>query len=644
MILSRQLTTITGGSGDGKTSLIHAGVIPLLLQQDIEVVAAEPGGVDPIAQIAELFFDRVLPNPAFNLALLNKLAKLEDNPTTLADARRICQSLPRGELQRLLASSEEEETTDYVSRPLNLLRGGGLVTWLRDPLVSDDYLKAFMTAGGASSCAWPGADGAIAAVREYLEAQVAEVGSPRSVSSAAELVEAMNVAMKLRLEADEEFELVFVLDQFEEVFVQFGGASTIALSDNRAPKNHREEILKLVSKIRNAQRDASRRWPLKLVLSLRKEHYADLQAAVGDFEGLAASTYHLAPLTIEQAAECLRRSQTHPDKALADSQLRTVIEALSVEQQFVYPTMLSVVGEWLWWNSDPTSLSDAELRASIPTAIDNFVRRALGRNAAGQETWQDLERQEALDLLEQLIVRDGSLERRGSVAVTVLLAAPLRSRALRQSILDKLLARHLVRVEVRLGSKYAEIVHENLIGPLEDIREELANKNRQVPRFPNLLDEIRADAIDRVVVSDALSQDLRGILFANMGRVDFPPAISARTLTRLLLGPDLHRGVAEYQAKGRGSSLSPQAALEDTIRELANACNGDERDDADARTRLKEGRLMSPAEARRSHDAPDFDDDVDRQILILASSLGHLDDGAQERIRDAGKSLRKRLG
>ena len=58
-VLGRRLTVLTSGSGDGKTSLIHAGIVPLLLYDGIEITVAEPGGQAPLAEIGKFCLDRL---------------------------------------------------------------------------------------------------------------------------------------------------------------------------------------------------------------------------------------------------------------------------------------------------------------------------------------------------------------------------------------------------------------------------------------------------------------------------------------------------------------------------------------------------------------------------------------------------------
>ena len=130
-------------------------------------------------------------------------------------------------------------------------------------------------------------------------------------------------------------------------------------------------------------------------------------------------------------------------------------------------------------------LTEDEFRSAIPGAIDTFVRRALDRSKLDGEVWSTLERHEALDMLNQLIIRDGSLARRNSVAESALLEedSPLRSRALRETILDALEKARLVRREMRLGGWYVEIVHERLIDAVQHLADYL-RRNETSQTYP----------------------------------------------------------------------------------------------------------------------------------------------------------------
>ena len=411
MVLGRRLTVLTSGSGDGKTSLIHAGIVPLLLYDGIEVAVAEPGGQAPLAEIGKFCLDRLWLNRDDAYFLTQRLINRLGDQKSLRDARTHCLRLRKEERQKLLTDRD-------AARPVNLLEGGALATWLRDPQISDDYLARSMAVVAPPNHSWPGTDVPLTRIIRFLDAVtpfelIKLNGHPKQVKD--DLTDLMGKAIERRRKADNEFELVLIIDQFEEIFTQFRDMPS-RNTDRKELWHHRTETLAFVMELIKRCRS------IQIVLSIRKEHYADLQAGFSDAEALAASTYHLAPLTEDQALECLTQPHAWPGAPPTKEQARAVVDALSVEQRYVHPTLLSVVGEWLWLHPNRAELTEDELRSAIPGAIDTFVRRAFDGPKLDGEVWSTLERHEALDMLNQLIIRDGSLARRNSVAESALLS------------------------------------------------------------------------------------------------------------------------------------------------------------------------------------------------------------------------------
>jgi hypothetical protein len=637
MILGRQLTVLVAGSGDGKTSLIHAGIAPMLLCDGIEVAVAEPGGDAPLAEIGKFCMGRLLPSRARSYRLVRRLIGQLDNCASLREARSHCQSLSVKDRQKLL-------TGRHASRPVDQLEGGALATWLRDPEISDDYLGAVAEAIRCPPTRWPGTDAPLLSIQRFFhDAPPFKTKGLRGLPEKASplLIAGLDEAIRRRRRTYEDFELVLILDQFEEIFVRFQDLPDVSSADNSNRRRHREVTLNFVREV------VRRRWPVRVVLSLRKEHYADLQAAFGDPEGLAAATYHLGPLSSEMAFECLMQPEAWPGRSPNQKEVKAIVDVLTVEERLVNPTLLSVVGEWLWEHPAKSELSEDELQTLIPRAIDAFVRRVFGSGEDGGHGWSILEQQEAIDILEQLIIRDGSLGRRNSVAKSSLESSPLRKVSLRKNLLVALENSRLVRREARLGGDYFEIVHERLIDPLHRLAEELRTETPAVGDLPVLLDEIRAEALE--LISRPLPGRLLPILFANIERIELPPFLAARMITRLLFDPDLLEGkrlsvrAKITTSKSEGSnSREEDSTMREVLRELADeAGREEEKDKSDPERRMAEGFLVSPAEAMLLLGKPQEVRNPQMLRLIIASSLVHLDVGAVDRIRDCARHLRR---
>jgi hypothetical protein len=633
-LLDRRVTVLTAGSGDGKTSLLHAGVVPLLYQEGVETAVAEPGGGQPINTIGTICLHRLLPPKAVGLALIARLITAVGGSATLEDARSYCDVLRREERQRLLRGEDAQ-------RPVNLLEGGALVSWLRDGRLSSEGLAAAM---GATTLldgrAWPGVTAPLTEVADFFDGPdmvpEQDLSGPPD-EAAARLLGALDAAIKLRQAADPDFEFVLVIDQFEEIFVQYKGGPG-ATGAPGAPERwkHREALLNFIAQVRDQP------WPIRLVLSLRKEHYADLEAFLGEREGLKPLTYHLSPLSGDQAIDCLLKPDEWPDEPPTKAQAQAVVDGLRIEDQFVHPTLLAVVGEWLWFQPHVGALSGEELREASTGAINAFVQRAFETTPDDRTTWDVAERQEALAILSQLILSDGGQQRRNSVAMATLLNAQFARRDLRERLLLDLQKRRLIRIEERasLGGKYVEIVHERLIEAIHAYLGKLRRENEIFAALPLLIDDLRAEA--RKPVCAPLEPGQRAVLLANFKRLELPSVIAARAVGRLLMDAELGKafeaGAMDDDETG-GGDRETAVGLRDAIEDLAARADEDEAPALDLETRRKEGLLASPAEADRLLAAEPENYDEGRLHFLLASALLHGDRGAGQRIRDLSTRL-----
>ena len=509
LILSRRLTILTAASGDGKTSLLHAAVAPLLLHEGIEVVIAEPGGKSPIDEFARYCLGRLSINPKEMLPILEALEQKLESKATLADARDYCSRISRQNRQAVLRIDVAK-----TQRPINQLGDSPLVSWLRDPQIPDRYIAACGANAAeesiASSALSP--DKSLQDAIDYLKrtrppAEGILAAAPEDL--AVRVLQQIENAVRRRKRADDDFELVVILDQFEELFTQFEAGNGPVTTDVTAKRQHRAAAFMFVREF------LKWRWPatVRLVLSLRKEHYADLRAELGAIDDFASSTYPLAPLTKAQAKICMNQKDHWPGGVLNDEQIQTVVDTISEDGEFVVPIVLSVVGAWLWHAPNRTSMTVKEIRNLLETddeqsrgsPLDQFVARAFDEPDPEGWAWDALDKQEALDILEQLIIRNGDFARRTRVDMEALIKVPNRKEDLRQGILDGLVDRKLVRKE-RRGGYYAEIVHEKLIKSFDRERERLrASSDEQidVARLPELLKDLDAGK-----PSDPFSQDL----------------------------------------------------------------------------------------------------------------------------------------
>lgn len=636
MLMGRQLTVLTAGSGDGKTSLIHAGLAPLLFREGVEVAVAEPGGRAPLAALGQACLLRLLqPRRAGRRIVMHLIRHLGEDSTLGVARTFVLTELDRGERQKLLTRRE-------ARRPVDMLLGGPLASWLRDPDVPEEYLTSAMNAvrlpsdGAGEGARWPGVRAPLKDVLSFFDGWE-HLPTPRSKDApdeAAEtLMDALGSAIERRSAFDPSFELALVIDQFEEIFTLFRGRPG---SEKAEAQNwrHREALIIFLRQVR------TRRWPLHIVLSLRKEHYADLQAALAEPEGLAGMTYHLGPLTIAQAVGCLSRPGIWRETALSSDQADAVVDALTVEGQFVHSTLLSVVGEWLWLTSNLASLSPEALRTSVPGAIDRFVRRAFEDRVDGT-VWSPSDRREALEMLNQLIIREAGEARRNSVAESALIFAPFRNARLRRRLMVELQSRRLIRIESRLGGYYVEIVHEQLIGALQAYMEDMERQDAQFSALSQLLDDLQAEG--QSPLCRPLDKASREALTQNIGRIELHPAMAARTFARMILDSDLFdsgEDVSNSNIDGRRARSKSRSVIKETLVSLADLAECPEDVEIESygwNRRARESLLVSPAEADRRAAEP-----MPASLLsfVLGCTLLHQDEGRRGRIRHYASRLR----
>lgn len=619
MILGRRLTVLTAGSGDGKTSLIHAGLAPSLLADRIEVGCAEPGlnEEQPFEAMRSLFLDRLLPRSGDMSELLARLIAHFSAEETFRTVRKACMNASPQQRQIWLNGG-------IASRPTSTLKGGPLVGWLRDDNLCDEFVKAAMLAWLGES--WLGFDISLGEQQAALPAPVARMPLPAEPEQArARLLAELEAAIDRRLAADSEFEVVLVLDQFEEIFVRLSGSDAAA---------KREAILDFTLEL------IQRPWPVRLVLSLRKEHYADLQAAFGSRLALEPSTYHLQPLSLEQAERCLT-GQEWKEGAPSPELAQDIVRSISYDDRFVNPTLLSVAGQHLWQKRKEGS-AEADISGLVPRALEAFVRRII------ESELTELDRHEAFDMFDQLMLRDGVRARRASVAKLTLVAAPLRDAGLRERILRKLQQNRLVREEMRLGGVYVEVVHESLLPVIQMLAEKLRASMPLCAEFPALIDDIRTEAREPAIQMRPVPKRLYPVLLDNIERLRPPPHLAARMLGRLLLDPELRELARRGKPRllpplGHEQSSSPPqgtARLRELCRKLDSAAKGAHAEESPSQ-RLADGDLMLPAEADCLLETPGRAPDLASISLAVASSLTHRDERVHERIRRLGKMLRQ---
>jgi hypothetical protein len=540
MIMGNRLTVIDGASGEGKSSLLHAGLAPLLLREGIVLAMAEPGGTDPIGEIVESILPRVnlLGRDLTHLAqwLVKFNGDTPDSP--LGEVRAVLRDV----LQMVEDFSGPSSSN---SRPVEIFKGGPLWTWLAVPGSPDSLVTDCLSEGEAAG---PVSDWTVADILRLAERQPApdEWRSPPANADALRDAQAiaherLRDAIGERIETDPGFSLVLIVDQFEEVFVQYGKTHG---AEGAAARRYlvRDAFLEFIQALYEDPRI-----PLRLVLSLRKEHYADLPRSMPRLPSLSDNSFHLFQLSTDDARQALAQlipidptSREPVDLKEWPDLLDDIVGSIEEQQEpnKIDATILSSVGRFLWERPVPDT---HESRTIVERAVDAQVRPAL-EIAQGSAIASVACLREAFEMLDMLYVReaDGSGRRRPVDIENMLTVGWQRSETLRPRIRHHLERFRLIRTKRQSGGLYIDIAHERLIDVLTNLRQEWSDRLGDPREFSAALDRFRETLRDHPFgdsgdQSSALSPRAIEVLHDNSDRLQLSDYAAASLMTALLM-------------------------------------------------------------------------------------------------------------
>jgi hypothetical protein len=530
-ILTHRLTIITAPSGTGKTSLLHAGIVPQLLVNDGLPIMCRPGPVHPREEVRQALIAAVMPDKTMDDQLVAKLKEHKvEASTPVDDVLNLVNALPPQEQMALLYPTRptQDDHREHAVRGgylTRLLRGSLPVRWL--PLFADALL-------GASEpqfqrpATW-GEAVKLATSREIVEAAASWRRRLGKLSIAN--------AFKDVLERTEAFPfplvLTLVIDQFEEVFTLYQSLPRAAEGDPDRPgrtlliERRQSAVQDLFSDLRKLLLlDAP---DIRVVLSLRHEHFVELQNALShalrgasEYE-VAVNTWHLGPLRKERVVTMLEDSGT-----IRRERAQKLADDLADADGTIRPPLLSVVGRLAWEQAQ----HGEENPRTAGQLLDDEVARLFaqgwdGHSIGGSPVAGEVLQDEALDLLERLFTADG---RRNIAAKSSLLDLDLRNVELRELALHLLhRGKQLVRIEARGATAFVEIIHEFLVFLLRrHLEHDAVTARRRRRRFQTLLSTLRSNDDD--ALADVLLDDLRD----NRARIGWTAETAARTAWRLL--------------------------------------------------------------------------------------------------------------
>jgi hypothetical protein len=519
MVLAHRLSLLHAPSGAGKSSLLHAAMIPELEGLGWLVATTRPW-FDPIDEVRDATLRALFPDPQFEVAAIDRAVRMlsrhgrDENPPLrdlVCDVRAALET-PGGHAFREMlepfstgvSRGEGAQATSVTPFFVRCLHGRGAELLLARHLRACDALALDSGRSGLGSVAE--ALGTLArtrlsdlraiflrtdyvTVRQQLLAFLQEPG----LSLAAffrRLVELWGSHF-------EDFGVVVVIDQFEEVFTRFvedtrasareieSGADADECEPGGPAWQKRRPFFQALAEVlaagplADAGLGDTTRLPVRVLLAMRDDHVADLDQLMR-FTGPIRheARYRLRWLDPVGAEAALDKPAWLFGWPWDPEVKARLLGELRYEDEWYQPAQIQIVCTRLWqWTSDhpgrPLTIDvfDEEL-GGIKGVVQGYLREVIERDLAIHD---DLSRCDALDLLEPLITQRG---RRNIVEAQVLTDAPYRVREQRRSLLELLERRRIVRTEWRLRSRFVEFTHETLIPPALALIEQYLGNQR----------------------------------------------------------------------------------------------------------------------------------------------------------------------
>lgn len=486
MVRAEPFALLHASSGAGKSSLINAGLLPRLEEHGLLCVVARPFDDPPAVLIGETL-SRVLPAPRLEAEALRRAVAaldLDDAQAaalTLKSLRAKVDAIPLDDSRYLevrgpirIEPSPAAPSGEVTPFAVRFLVGTGR------PTLFARQIEAF-----ARFARWPVVDALgieVATQQPFVDALADVTVSQLIALFEDERIGQVHVEVIRNLTAGptsarltllhffdhltglwgsafDEFSLVIILDQFEELFTRFRRLQ-------RQP--YFGELQSILPRA-----GANTPLPLRILISMREDHAAELdelEALTGPIPLNARYRLHLMDRKACELA--IREPALKFRTQIDDLVLGRLVSELVSDDDEVLPSHLQVVCARLFDEpgfSNGTGERQAEVAARldwVPGILNRYLHDFLTRSAAKEHPVQaDLDFIEMLDLLEPLITLGG---RRNVVELDDLVRAPFRRPQLRKQLLKRMDDNRLVRTEYRHGTAFVEITHEFLISAIRD--------------------------------------------------------------------------------------------------------------------------------------------------------------------------------
>lgn len=556
-ISDRPVSVLSASSGIGKTSLLHAKVLPLLERERWLAVYARPQD-DPLRSIHTALLDHLLPDPAAEAQVVERLAAalpFGQSPALRSAVEWHAQLPPEQRVElRLFAP---RSTSDFAPLPMvcRLLRRSVDITDVIEhfeAVVADGRPLGLTPHTPLGELAKHLRSGEICSLwRDWME----RLTAASDFNKALRLLREEWAPLRPGLRG-----MLLVLDQFEEIFTRLP-ATTI---DNLIPS-----VRQL---IKSGRIDATA-MPLHFSFSLRKEFFADIVPHLHGFGPIERLTFFLDPMSLDEARNALSRPAAMFGLTFAETQTGsrgclerilalTLDDGAEVERTYpdqkneakgelpegrhYAPTLISLVGAHLWarLKSEPslpvplTWEAFTRLVPDLDNVFESFLRDALARIDRRYDGDQPKPTSfDALELLDRLVTSTGF---RNILAEEKLLdQVPIPRRAA-QTLLDFMDHEvRLIRRDSRRGGRFVEIIHERLIAPARRMLGQLRQQDFLRAALAPARDMLYMLPDEPDSTRDPLPPHFREALLSHLDRLDLD-RLAAKNLLRSLVvtGPD----------------------------------------------------------------------------------------------------------
>jgi len=522
-VLSARFTLLHAQSGAGKTSVVNATAIPELERRGWTPVRILPHN-NPVASARGATLLSVMPSPQVELAAIDRvIAAIPDaaeltidqllatyDSLRLSDPRRrslispVCAAEGTAAspdvtqpvvpcFSRLLRSTIDVEA--FSSHIAAVRQGGDANPFPDDPIDGSTPLRQVREIIGSDDFA-----ARYKTLLAYLDPP-----SPKLWPFLLNLLEVYGARRS-------QFALILIFDQFEEIFTRFVDPGTAVHTTTELPDwRLRYDFFEQLKEVYCGRLADGELPSIRFLISMRSEYVAQLGPIQEFAPEIDQSRFHLKLLSKEGALDAIRRPASIYDYGYTEDCYRRIVSDLLKEDRYVEPAHLSLICEKLWAEKDqPVETGGSAAQTARVIDLDIYDVKLKGAKGILRAFLRDYldglptddDRNESLELLDPLITGTGT---RNIVERRQLVNVPFRDAMRRQMLLQGLVDRTIVRVEVRLGGSFVEITHEFLIPSIHEAMQDILFRDGDYLRLKDALQTLRG-------AGHSVGTDLEGVI------------------------------------------------------------------------------------------------------------------------------------